>query len=90
VRDARFALNIAGIWPDPADNEANIAWVRGYSEAIHRYSGHQGGHTNFMAEDDQGRARDNYGANHARLTQLKRVWDPDNVFDLNHNLRPAG
>src|SRR5439155_7888607 len=37
-REATFATVIAGMWPDPSQNEANIAWVKGYSEAIAPYS----------------------------------------------------
>lgn len=90
VRDARFSLNIAGIWPDPEDNPNNIAWVRNYYEAIHPHSGYEGGYTNFMAGDDQDRVRENYGGNYDRLMEVKNRWDPDNVFHLNQNIEPAG
>jgi FAD/FMN-containing dehydrogenase len=89
VRDAHFSLNIAGIWPDAEDNDANIGWVRGYYEAIHAHSGYEGGYTNFMAEDDQNRTEDNYGPNYDRLQKAKARWDPDNVFHLNQNIPPA-
>src|SRR5665811_2206346 len=65
-RDAKFAAVIAGMWPDPSDNEANIAWVRDYYEATAPHS-QKGGYINFAAEDDQGRAPDNFGANYPRL-----------------------
>ena len=90
VRDAHFSLNIAGIWPDPADNDANISWVRDYYRAIHPHNGYEGGYTNFMADDDQPRAEDNYGANYRRLSEVKARWDPDNVFHLNQNIPPGG
>ena len=90
VRDARFLLNIAGIWPDPQDNEKNIAWARDYYEAIHPHSGYEGGYTNFMTAEDQDRVRDNYAANYERLKQIKASWDPDNVLHLNQNIEPAG
>jgi FAD/FMN-containing dehydrogenase len=90
VRDAHFSLNIAGIWPDPADNDANISWVRDYYRAIHPHNGYEGGYTNFMADDDQPRAEDNYGANYRRLSEIKARWDPDNVFHLNQNIPPGG
>jgi FAD/FMN-containing dehydrogenase len=86
VRDARFSLNIAGIWSDPTDNDDNIGWVRDYYRAIHPYSGYSLGYVNFMATDDQERAKENYGPNYARLRQVKDRWDPDNVFHLNQNI----
>jgi hypothetical protein len=86
VRDARFSLNIAGIWPDPSDNDHNIGWVRDYYRAVHPHSGHSGGYVNFMATDDQDRAKENYGPNYARLQEIKARWDPENVFHRNQNI----
>ena len=88
-RDVGFSPVIAGMWEDPADNKANIAWVRGYYTALLPHSV-QGGYINFMDADDQGRIRDNYGANYTRLAQVKASYDPDNVFHVNQNIRPAG
>jgi FAD/FMN-containing dehydrogenase len=86
-RDASFAVNIAGMWPDPADNEANTRWVKDYSAAIAPHS-ETGGYVNFASADDQARVSDNYGANYARLRAVKATYDPDNVFRLNQNIRP--
>ena len=86
-RDASFATVIAGMWRDPNDNAENIQWVRDYSDAITPYS-EAGGYINFMSEDDQGRAQANYGANYARLLEVKRHYDPDNVFRANQNIKP--
>jgi FAD/FMN-containing dehydrogenase len=88
-RDARFACVIAGMWPDPADNERNTAWVRDYWAAIHPHS-EPGGYVNFMAGDDQDRIRDNYRGNYDRLTEVKRRYDPGNLFRMNQNIEPAG
>jgi FAD/FMN-containing dehydrogenase len=86
-RDANFAMVIAGIWPDPRDNERNIEWVRDYYAAIAPHS-EKGAYVNFLAGDDQARVRESYGANYARLAEVKRAYDPDNVFHLNQNIRP--
>jgi FAD/FMN-containing dehydrogenase len=86
-RDATFAPVIAGMWPDPADNADNIRWVRDYYEATAPYSA-EGGYVNFMADDDQDRIRANYGANYDRLADIKRRYDPNNLFHLNQNIRP--
>ncbi len=88
-RDKNFSPVIAGIWDDPADNEANIKWVKDYYEAIHPHSGTDGGYVNFMSEDDDHRSPENYGANYQRLAAVKAAYDPDNVFHVNQNIVPA-
>jgi FAD/FMN-containing dehydrogenase len=86
-RDANFATVIAGMWPDPAQNAANIRWVRDYYAATAPHS-EEGGYVNFMAEDDQDRIKANYRGNYDRLVNVKRKYDPDNLFHLNQNIRP--
>jgi FAD/FMN-containing dehydrogenase len=86
-RDATFATVIAGMWPDAADNERNIAWVRDFYEATAPHS-EEGGYVNFMSDDDQDRVSVNYGQNYDRLVDVKRKYDPDNLFHLNQNIRP--
>ena len=86
-RDANFATVIAGMWPDPAANNANIKWVRDYYAATAPLS-EEGGYINFMAEDDQSRIKANYKGNYDRLVDVKRKYDPDNLFHLNQNIKP--
>src|SRR6476646_5955991 len=86
-REANFATVIAGMWPDPAANEANTKWVKDYYAATAPLS-ESGGYINFMAGDDQSRIKENYGVNYERLVQVKRTWDPDNLFHLNQNIAP--
>lgn len=89
-RDKNFSPVIAGIWDDPAENEANIQWVRDYYDAIHPFSGTEGGYVNFMSDDDGHRSEANYGANYERLVAVKAKYDPDNLFRVNQNIVPAG
>jgi FAD/FMN-containing dehydrogenase len=86
-RDATYAVVIAGMWPDPADNEANTAWVKGYDAAIAPHS-LGGGYVNFASADDQSKVAANYGVNYPRLQEVKRRYDPDNLFHLNQNIAP--
>jgi hypothetical protein len=86
-RDASFATVIAGMWPEPSQNEANTAWVRNYYEATAPHS-EEGGYINFMAGDDQARIKANYKGNYERLADIKRVYDPGNLFHLNQNIAP--
>jgi FAD/FMN-containing dehydrogenase len=86
-REARFATVIAGMWPDPGDNEKNIQWVKDYHKALEPNS-MSSGYVNFMAEDDAGRVKDNYGSNYDRLASIKRKYDPGNLFHMNQNIKP--
>jgi FAD/FMN-containing dehydrogenase len=86
-REATFAAVIAGMWANPADNDANRTWVKDYYAAIAPYSD-EGGYINFTSADDQVRAPANFGANYKRLVEAKRVYDPDNLFHMNQNIVP--
>jgi len=86
-RDANFATVIAGMWPEPAHNKANIKWVRDYYDATAPQS-EQGGYINFASDDDQGRAPANFGKNYNRLVQAKKKYDPHNLFRINQNIKP--
>jgi FAD/FMN-containing dehydrogenase len=61
--------------------------VRDYYDAVAPHS-EEGGYINLAADDDQGRAPANYGANYARLVEIKRKYDPDNAFHVNQNIKP--
>ncbi len=87
-RDAKYAAVIAGMWPDPAQNEANIRWVRDYYKALAPHS-EEGGYINFAAGDDMDRVRANFGMNYKRLGEIKTKYDPDNVFRSNQNIAPG-
>jgi FAD/FMN-containing dehydrogenase len=86
-RDASFSMVVVSAWEDPADDEANTQWVRQYSAAIAPHS-EPGGYINFMAADDDDRVPANYGDNYARLVDVKREYDPDNLFRINQNIQP--
>ena len=84
-RDAKYATVIAGMWPDPTQNDANIRWVRDYYKAIAPHS-EEGGYINFLAGDDMDRVRANYGRTYDRLVEVKTKYDPENVFRFNQNI----
>jgi FAD/FMN-containing dehydrogenase len=86
-RDANFATVIAGMWEDPGQNQANTKWVRDYYDATAPLS-EEGGYINFMGADDQERIKANYKGNYGRLVEVKRTYDPDNLFHLNQNIKP--
>ena len=86
-RDANFAMVIVSAWDDPGDDDDNIRWVRDYSAAISPHS-EAGGYINFMDSDDVERVSANYGQNYDRLREVKRTYDPGNLFRINQNLQP--
>jgi FAD/FMN-containing dehydrogenase len=89
-RDAPFVLNIVGLWMDPAQTEASQQWVRSFWQAIRPF-GTGGGYLNFLGDEGEERVRGAYGeTTYARLVELKRRYDPTNLFQLNQNIRPGG
>ena len=89
ARDASFSMVIAGISPNPADAERLKSWGRAYWKALHPYN-MGGGYVNFMFDDEaDGRLQAAYGDNYARLARTKMKYDPQNLFRVNQNIRPA-
>ena len=86
-RDADFSSVITAAWRDPAEDAANIAWVRGYYEALRPYA-EEGAYVNFLGAEDQSRVPASYAGSYGRLQAIKQRYDPDNVFRLNQNIRP--
>ena len=87
-RDAKWGMVIVGVSPDPADNPAMIDWARSYWAALHPYST-GGAYVNMMMEEGQDRVRASYGEHYDRLAQIKGKYDPNNLFRVNQNIRPA-
>jgi len=87
-RGARWLINIAGQWRDPAATDHEIAWVRATFGALEPHlTG--GAYSNFMGDDEARAASVAYGSTLSRLREIKAKYDPDNVFRLNQNIEPA-
>jgi FAD/FMN-containing dehydrogenase len=87
-RDEGWNLLIPSVWTDTADNEPNIAWSRETFAAMRPHFG-TGRWLNYLGDDQAEDAiRAAYGPNYDRLREVKRRYDPDNVFNLNHNIVP--
>jgi FAD/FMN-containing dehydrogenase len=88
-RTARFDLSADSTWDDPALDAANRDWVR-RAMAIVEPDATPGRYANENADVGPDETRAIYGDEKvARLARLKRTWDPENVFRLNHNVAPA-
>jgi FAD/FMN-containing dehydrogenase len=86
-RHAKWGQVIAGVDPDPANAGAITEWARAYSDALKPYV-LAGGYSNF-AMDEPDRVRGMYGSNYDRLARVEAAYDPDNVFRVNQNIKPA-
>jgi FAD/FMN-containing dehydrogenase len=87
-RASGWNLVLPSVWTDPADSERNIAWTReSYAAFAEHFEDRRW--LNYLG-DDQGEdaIRAAYGPNYDRLVEVKRRYDPANVFHHNHNIVP--
>jgi FAD/FMN-containing dehydrogenase len=91
-RHAAFNVTGIGVWDSPAEDEDQIAWARAFGEGIEPHSSRGGGYLNYMGRDEPlTRVEAAFGAEKfARLRELKRAYDPGNLFRQNQNIPPAG
>ena len=89
-RRAPFNLHITSLWPDAADDRANIAWTRELSAAMKPFTTGRV-YVNFIGDEGQERVVASFGEEgYRRLQALKARYDPDNLFRSNQNIKPAG
>jgi FAD/FMN-containing dehydrogenase len=87
-RDARYGQVIVGVDPDPTNNEHMTAWAKTYHDALHPHSA-GGAYVNMMMHDEgPDRVRASYRDNYDRLVEVKRSYDPANLFRINQNIAP--
>lgn len=89
-RSAPILIGVEANWEGAQHDDANIAWARGCVEDLRPFST-GGTYLNFpgFLDEHDAQVQAAYGANLERLTRLKREYDPDNVFRINHNVAPA-
>ncbi|MGO4304452.1 FAD-binding oxidoreductase [Cupriavidus sp. RAF12] len=87
-RDANFASVIVGVDPDPANNDRIVQWAKDYWLALHPHSA-GGGYINMMMDEGNDNVKAAYRDNYAQLAEIKRKYDPANLFRVNQNIRPA-
>lgn len=87
-RTPGYSLLIVSQWQNPEDTSANIAWAKDTFDALHPHLTERQ-YLNNLPADDGRAARGLWGANFDRLVAIKRRYDPDNIFRLNHNIDPS-
>ena len=89
-RKARFSFELAAVAPDPELLAADREWVRALWQQLLPHANQAAGYVNMMSEYEDERVRLTYGpAKYERLARIKAKYDPDNVFHLNANIKPA-
>jgi FAD/FMN-containing dehydrogenase len=87
-RDRELFVNVAAMYVDEGEKETHDAFVNGLADSLGKNGA--GGYVGFMGEEDEDTIRAAYpGGTWDRLRELKRRYDPDNLFRLNHNIPPA-
>ena len=86
-RDANFVLNVHGRWDEARDDAKCIAWAREFFQKSAPYAS-SGAYVNFMTAEEGDRIAAAYGRNYDRLAQIKKRYDPENVFHMNQNIKP--
>jgi FAD/FMN-containing dehydrogenase len=87
-RDAHFIMNVHTRWRDKAQDGACVAWTRQLFESVAPFASGSV-YVNFMPDDEKERVEKAYGSNYRRLAEIKRRYDPGNLFRMNQNIQPT-
>ncbi len=87
-RNSKWSQVIIGVDPDPANKDKITSWAKDYWQAMLPYSA-KGFYTNFSMDDTEDRIKASFGDNFQRLTSIKKKYDPNNLFRVNQNIKPA-
>ncbi len=86
-RSMPFLINVHGRWEAASEDKDGIAWCRAFFNAGTPYAT-GGGYVNFLTADEGDRIKSIYGKKYDKLVELKRKYDPTNLFSLNQNIKP--
>ncbi len=87
-RSSHYVMNVHARWREPEQDQQCTAWARGLFEAAKPHAIGTA-YINFMPGDEGDRVEAAYGGNYKRLAQIKRLYDPENFFRMNQNVKPA-
>jgi len=88
-RHAPWVVHPFGLWEDPADDARGRQWAHDIRADLRPWSS-GAVYLNFIGDEGEDRVVAGYGRdNHVRLARVKREYDPENLFRLNHNIKPA-
>jgi hypothetical protein len=86
-RAEQYDFLILSQWPDAADSPRNIEWTRALFDAMQPHL-EDAVYVNNLGDEGPGRVHAAYGDNYPRLAEVKKTYDPDNLFRANQNIAP--
>jgi FAD/FMN-containing dehydrogenase len=87
-RSSHFIMNVHTRWREAADDDGCISWARDLFARTQPYAVGTV-YINFMPDDEDDRVGEAYGDNYAKLAEVKKKYDPENLFRLNQNIKPS-
>jgi FAD/FMN-containing dehydrogenase len=87
-RHAPWVIHPFGLWEDPADDERGKQWAHDIRTDLYPWSS-GAVYLNFIGDEGEDRIIAGFGRdNYTKLAKVKKHYDPDNLFHLNHNIKP--
>ncbi len=87
LREPGYELDIAGVWSAPAEKAEVVRWVEATRDNLQPFA--HGVYINQLGDTSDQLVRSGYGPNYARLVEIKKKYDPNNVLRLNQNIKPS-
>jgi len=86
LREPGYEIDIAGVWNTPEEKAEVVRWVQATRNSLRPFA--HGVYINQLGDTSDQLVRSGYGPNYARLVQIKKKYDPNNVLRLNQNIKP--
>ncbi|MES2357434.1 MAG: FAD-binding oxidoreductase [Gemmatimonadota bacterium] len=87
-RDANYVMNVHGRWESASEDARGIEWARGFFAKAQPFAS-EGAYINFLTQDETDRIAFAYGPTFKRLVEIKKKYDPTNLFRMNQNIKPS-
>ena len=86
LREPGYEIDIAGVWNTPKAKAETVQWVQTTRDTLRPLA--RGVYINQLGDTSDHLVRSGYGSNYARLVEIKKRYDPNNVLRLNQNIKP--
>lgn len=87
-RDANYVMNVHGRWETATEDDRVISWAREFFAKSQPFAS-AGAYINFLTQEETDRIAFAYGGTYKRLVEIKKKYDPTNLFRMNQNIKPV-